>query len=131
MNRCCFDFKMQWNDLFTPHIATRKLLHVASIAGVNNLHNCKINCKALEHIILGMANNEWLQQRLWQRLWQSLCILSHKQQIEFQDTFVKNSAHCFYSIATFNLLKMLETIILLYSRKVWQGESLVNLANCS
>ena len=43
----------------------------------------------------------------------------------------RHSAHCFYSIATFSLLKMLETIILLYSRKVWQGQSLVNLANCS
>ena len=32
------------------------------------MHNCNINCKALERVILGMANNEWLQQRSRQRL---------------------------------------------------------------
>ena len=39
------------------HIATCKISHVASITGVNNVHNCNINCKALERIIVGMKMN--------------------------------------------------------------------------
>ena len=38
-----------------------------SIAGINNAHSCIINCKALQHVILGMvlsSNNKWSQHRL-------------------------------------------------------------------
>ena len=38
-----------------------------SIAGINNAHNCIINCKALQHVILGMvlsSHNKWSQHRL-------------------------------------------------------------------
>ena len=27
----------------------------SSIAGVNNAHNCNVNCNSLEHVILGMV----------------------------------------------------------------------------
>ena len=56
MNSCCFDKckNMQRNVLFMLHIATcTQGIAVASIADVNNAHNCNINCKALERIILG------------------------------------------------------------------------------
>ena len=38
------------------------ITHYPSIAGINNAHNCIINCKALQHVILGMvlsSNNKW------------------------------------------------------------------------
>ena len=43
------------------------ITHYPSFAGINNAHNCIINCKALQHIILGMvlsSNNKWPQRRL-------------------------------------------------------------------
>ena len=43
------------------------ITHYPSIAGINNTHNCIINCKALQHVILGMvlsSNNKWSQHRL-------------------------------------------------------------------
>ena len=43
------------------------ITHYPSIAGINNAHNCIINCKALQHIILGMvlsSNKKWSQHRL-------------------------------------------------------------------
>ena len=42
------------------------ITHYPSIVGVNNAHNCIINCKALQCIILGMvlsSNNTWSQHR--------------------------------------------------------------------
>ena len=30
------------------------IAYVASIMGITNVHNCNINCKALERIMLGM-----------------------------------------------------------------------------
>ena len=41
--------------------------HYPSIASINNTHNYIINCKALQHVILGMvlsSNNKWSQHRL-------------------------------------------------------------------
>ena len=43
------------------------ITHYPSIAGINNAHNCIINCKALQHVILGMvlsSNKKWSQHRL-------------------------------------------------------------------
>ena len=43
------------------------ITHYPSIAGINKAHNCIINCKALQHVILGMvlsSNNKWSQHRL-------------------------------------------------------------------
>ena len=43
------------------------ITHYPSITGINNAHNCIINCKALQHVILGMvlsSNNKWSQHRL-------------------------------------------------------------------
>ena len=43
------------------------ITHYPSIAGINNAHNCIINCKALQHVMLGMvlsSNKNWSQHRL-------------------------------------------------------------------
>ena len=43
------------------------ITHYPSIAGINNAHNCIINCKALQHVIPGMvlsSNKKWSQHRL-------------------------------------------------------------------
>ena len=42
------------------------ITHYPSIVSVNNVHNCIINCKTLQHVILGMvlsSNNTWSQHR--------------------------------------------------------------------
>ena len=56
MNSCCFINGicngMSYLCCILPH--TRYSTYVASIMGINNAHNCNINCKVFKHAIISM-----------------------------------------------------------------------------